>query len=93
MESIKTATQVLNRAAEEIIGRLLVSRAAERGQALVEGAMVIGLVAIMAITVVTALGGTVTGPFAEISHVFHGGDQANLPDEGYNGFVGARIAD
>ena len=93
MESIKTTMQVLNKVAEEIIGRLLVSRTAERGQALVEGAMVIGLVAILAITVVTALGATVTGPFAEVSHVFHGGDQSSLPDEGYKGFVGARIAE
>lgn len=79
-------------ATESLLTRMMTSAESERGQTLIEGAMVMGFIAILAVTVLTALGGAVGGPLAEVSQVFNpsSGEQANLPGEA---FTGARIAD
>jgi Flp pilus assembly pilin Flp len=62
----------------------------QRGQTMMEAAMVMGFVAMMAITVLTAVGDVTGGAFAEVSQVFAGPEQESIPSDVY---LGPRIAD
>ena len=70
----------------------LATRSSERGQALIEVAMVVGFVAILAMSLITALGDVTGSALAEVSQVLQGSseEQVALPNDAY---LGPRIAD
>jgi Flp pilus assembly pilin Flp len=71
---------------------LLQERWRERGQTIIEAAMIMGFVSILAMTVLTALGDITGGAFAEVSQVFsHAGSHGSV--DASNVYRGPRIAE
>jgi hypothetical protein len=73
------------------LNTVLLGLRGERGQGLVESAMVIGFLAILAVTVLSVLGDVTGGLLADAHQAFAGsGNDASVPSDA---FLGPRIAD
>ena len=72
---------------------ILATRNSERGQAMIEIGMVVGFVAILAMSLITALGDVTGGALAEVSQVLQGSSEEQTGALPSDAFLGPRIAD
>jgi Flp pilus assembly pilin Flp len=92
MNKAETMIRRLALEAQTLFAEILAGHNAERGQTLIEGALVIGFVAILAVSLLTTLGDATGGALAEVSQAFSGAgqEQTALSNDAY---IGPRIAD